>query len=96
MWRRRTSVVHDSSNRAKAGGARRRAYFGPEHGWLDTPVLQREALQEAAVEGPVIIEQYDTTIVLSPGSRAAFDAQGNIVIDLAVGTRLRGADRSPL
>jgi N-methylhydantoinase A/oxoprolinase/acetone carboxylase beta subunit/N-methylhydantoinase B/oxoprolinase/acetone carboxylase alpha subunit len=69
-----------------AGGERRRAYFGPERGWLEAPVLQREALQAAAVDGPAIIEQYDTTIVLPPGSHAALDTEGNIVIDLAAST----------
>ncbi|HYF18944.1 MAG TPA: hydantoinase B/oxoprolinase family protein, partial [Ramlibacter sp.] len=65
-----------------AGGTRRRAYFGPQRGWVEVPVLQRSALGRQPVEGPAIVEQYDTTIVLPYGARASVDAQGNIVVDV--------------
>jgi N-methylhydantoinase A len=60
----------------------RPAYFGPEQGVLQTPVLRREALSDAAVQGPLIVEEYDATVVVPPGCRAARDALGNIVIEV--------------
>jgi N-methylhydantoinase A len=59
----------------------RRAYFGPEHGWIDTPVLRRSDLTSAR-GGPVIIEEYDATCLVPPGARCELDAGGNIVVDL--------------
>ena len=59
----------------------RQAYFGPEAGWLETPVLHRTDL-ETPREGPCIVEEYDATTVVPPGSEAMLDAYGNIVIDL--------------
>jgi N-methylhydantoinase A len=57
----------------------RRAYFGPEHGWLDTPVLRRSDLATAR-SGPVIVEEYDATSLVPPGARCERDAGGNIAI----------------
>ena len=59
--------------------APRRAYFGPELGWLDTPVLFRADLN-AVRQGPCIIEEYDATCVVPPGATALLDDYGNIVI----------------
>jgi N-methylhydantoinase A len=59
----------------------RSAYFGPELGWLDTPVLRRGALAQAQA-GPCIVEEYDATCLVPPGARAALDGFGNIIIDL--------------
>jgi N-methylhydantoinase A len=59
----------------------RQAYFGPERGWLETPVVRRDALAEARM-GPCIIEEYDATCLVPPGTRAALDALANIILDL--------------
>jgi N-methylhydantoinase A len=63
------------------GGGERRAYFGPEHGWLRTPVLRRSELARPRT-GPLIVEEYDATCVLPPGAKAERDAGDNIVIEL--------------
>ena len=60
----------------------RQAYFGPEVGWIDTPVLRRGDIG-AGVEGPAIIEEYDATCVLPPASKATLDQYGNIRIVLS-------------
>jgi N-methylhydantoinase A len=60
----------------------RQAYFGPEQGWLQTPVIGRSELARAR-EGPVIVEEYDATCVVPPGWRTELDAGGNIVIQPA-------------
>jgi N-methylhydantoinase A len=59
----------------------RRVYFGPEAGWLATPILARADLATPR-EGPAVIEEYDATCVIPPGARAALDGWGNIVMDL--------------
>ena len=59
----------------------RRAYFGPDAGWLETPVLRRADLATAR-QGPCIIEEYDATCVVPPQATAVLDEYGNIVIDL--------------
>ena len=59
----------------------RPAWFGTEHGWVETPILRRSDLALARV-GPLIIEEYDATCVIPPGAKASLDAGGNIVIEL--------------
>jgi N-methylhydantoinase A len=59
----------------------RRAYFGAEVGWLDTPVLRRGDLG-AVRDGPCIVEEYDATCVIPPGACAELDDFGNILIRL--------------
>lgn len=56
-------------------------HFGPENGWLETPVLRRSDLAGGKV-GPLIVEEYDATCVVPPGARAGLDTGGNIVIEL--------------
>jgi N-methylhydantoinase A len=59
----------------------RRVYFGPEHDWIETPIIGRGDLVGGRV-GPCIVEEYDATCVVPPEARAALDAWGNIVIDI--------------
>ena len=57
----------------------RLAYFGPTSGLIDTPVLARRALTQP-VRGPLLIDEYDSTIVVPPGWLARLDEQGNTEI----------------
>ena len=51
-------------------------------GWHDTPVLRREALPaDARFDGPAIVEQLDTTVVVEPGFSARRDKLGNLVLE---------------
>ena len=59
----------------------RKAYFGKDHGWIETPILGRDDLQKK-YSGPVIIEEYDATCLIPPKAEAHLDSFGNIVIDL--------------
>jgi N-methylhydantoinase A len=59
----------------------RRAYFGKNHGWIATPVLRRSDLTTAR-DGPLVVEEYDSTCVVPPGAHAGLDAGGNIVVDI--------------
>ena len=73
----------ERTNSSQALGAHppRRVYFGPEHGWLETPVIGRGDLARVT-RGPCIAEEYDATCVVEPGSTAVLDAHGNIVIEV--------------
>jgi N-methylhydantoinase A len=51
-----------------ASSAERKVYFGPGRGWLTAPVVRRSELTEARRNGPLIVEEYDTTIVVPPGA----------------------------
>ena len=58
--------------------ANRKAWF-PQHGTLETPVLNRNRLAAGSqIRGPAIIESLDSTVVIAPGWRARIDAKGFI------------------
>ena len=61
--------------------ADRKAYFGPEQGWLDCAVIAREDLKSAR-KGPCIVEEYDATCLIPPGAHASLDEYGTIMIEL--------------
>ena len=65
-----------------APGTKRRAYFGPEAGWIETPVLARADLS-APRPGPLIVEEYDATSLVPGGTTARLDGYGNVVVDIA-------------
>jgi len=60
--------------------ASRAAYFGPQFGLLDTPVISRDALDATPRPGPFIIEEYEGTTVIPPRATARRDAFGNVVV----------------
>jgi N-methylhydantoinase A len=59
----------------------RRAYFGPEYGWLATPLVPRAALAAEPRDGPVIVEEYDCTTVVRPGWRIRRDEWHNMIVE---------------
>jgi N-methylhydantoinase A len=58
----------------------RQAYFGPELGLVETPVLSRAALEGARV-GPLLIDEHDSTTVVPPSMRVFRDRYGNLVLE---------------
>lgn len=67
--------------------APRQVYFGATHGTYETPILRRSSLAETPRQGPLIVEEYDTTCIVPPHWAAACDAGGNIVL-----TRMEAAE----
>jgi N-methylhydantoinase A len=65
-----------------AGGASRPVYFGPEAGWIRTPVAARAELAAAWRPGPLLVEEFDSTAVVPPGARARRIAWDTIEIEL--------------
>ena len=76
------SMLIDPAGRkpvAEAKG-RRPVWFG---GWHDTPVYWRDHLPlDLHLQGPAIIEQMDTTIVIEPGCTVTSDADGNLIVEV--------------
>jgi N-methylhydantoinase A len=59
----------------------RRVWF--EAGWHETPVYKREFLPvKAKFNGPAVIEQLDTTIIVEPENQVEVDLEGNLIISL--------------
>ena len=60
--------------------SRRRVWFD---GWHDTPVYWRDHLpMKIDLQGPAIIEQMDTTVVIDPGAQVTQDADGNLIVEV--------------
>ena len=52
-----------------------------EQGWQSTPIYQRADVPPGAfLEGPAIIEQLDTTIVIEPDCKVSADEVGNLIV----------------
>jgi len=62
----------------------RQVYFKEGGGFIATPVFQREMLGAGAVlEGPAVVEQMDSTVVIPPRMRAEVDPYGNLLVRVA-------------
>jgi len=58
----------------------RRVWFD---GWHEVPVYWRDSLPlKIDLQGPAIIEQMDTTVVVDPGASVTSDADGNLIIEV--------------
>ncbi len=61
--------------------ATRRVWFS--RGWMDTPIFRRSDIGAGAqVDGPAIVEQMDTTIVIEPACVAEADGMGNLIVTI--------------
>jgi N-methylhydantoinase A len=60
----------------------RLASFSRLHPPDKTPVLARADMPLTPMPGPMIVESYDTTVVVPPDVLARADAVGNIILDL--------------
>lgn len=64
----------------------RRAYFGAHHGWLDTPVYDRERVPTGVrFTGPALLEEMSSTTVVGAGQDVVVDEFGNLIIRLQGG-----------
>ena len=60
----------------------RKVSFG-KNMWTETPIYRREAIPvEQNFEGPAVIEQMDSMLLIFPGDTAKIDRWGNLIIDL--------------
>lgn len=79
---------HAAAWAAEPGGgaaqAVRLAYFGPRYGALQTPVVDRAGLRARARRGPLIVQEYDTSVIVPPECTIALDAHNNIAMNIGV------------
>jgi N-methylhydantoinase A len=76
-----TLAVKASAAAAEIG---RRPVWFADTGFVDTPVLDRDRLQNgAAFAGPAIVEQMDTTTVIPPQAKVNVDAGGYLHVEVA-------------
>ena len=59
----------------------RKAYFGPNADWLTATVVPRRDLAKGAMDGPLIVDEYDTSIVVRPGWHAKLDDWNSVVVE---------------
>ena len=60
---------------------KRPVYFDKEGGFVDCPRYRREKLApNFTIAGPAILEQTDSTLVVSPGWCGQIDASGNLIL----------------
>jgi N-methylhydantoinase A len=73
------SQAHGEPRDARKGV--RPAYFPEAGGYVDTPVYDRYRLGVgSAFDGPAIVEERESTLVVGPGGRAEVDPHGNVVV----------------
>jgi N-methylhydantoinase A/oxoprolinase/acetone carboxylase beta subunit/N-methylhydantoinase B/oxoprolinase/acetone carboxylase alpha subunit len=63
---------------SREAGGTRRADFGD--GPVEVPVRSRDSLAEPA-DGPLLVDEYDTTVVVPPGWVVRLDSSGALVLD---------------
>jgi N-methylhydantoinase A len=74
------------SNRDRARKGVRRAYFPERGGYLETAVYDRYALQPGLrFEGPAIVEERESTLIIGPGGHARVDDWLDIIVELTGG-----------
>jgi N-methylhydantoinase A len=74
---------HSATNgRATLSALVRQAYFGPSHGLQTAPIRRRGGIG-AEENGPLIVEEPDTTVVVPPGWTIQRDVLGNLVLRAA-------------
>lgn len=79
-----TLVAADRPVVAARKGARR-AWFGELGGFVDCPVFDRYLLRPGhEVHGPAIVEERETTSVVTPGSVAGVDRNGTLRIQIGI------------
>ncbi|HEY3227938.1 MAG TPA: hydantoinase/oxoprolinase family protein [Roseiflexaceae bacterium] len=63
----------------------RPAYFPERGGFVETPVYDRYRLPPGATfDGPAIVEERESTVMVGPGGRCRIDEYWNLIVQLAV------------
>jgi N-methylhydantoinase A len=77
-------IEQGSENAEHAVKKMRRVYFDWLGGYGDCTTYDRYSLKaNNVIQGPAIVEQMDTTIVIPPAQTARVDRYGNIIIDIS-------------
>jgi N-methylhydantoinase A len=60
----------------------RKVNFARGEAPVETPIIARRDMSTQSRKGPLIVESYDTTVVVPPGVAARADATGNVILEL--------------
>ena len=72
----------DAGGRLAKPTTRRKVEFNRAKGPQDTPIYARETLLRGmSISGPAVVQQQDTTVLVSPGFVANVDRTGNLIIE---------------
>lgn len=84
-------ISPDNIPRAREQMKERLADFGERYGFVPTPVRTRESLGLETVSGPILIDEYDTTVVVPPGWTVDRHGSGALILERsrAPGSRSR-------
>jgi N-methylhydantoinase A len=76
-----TGVEQAATSTARKGS--RKAYFPELGGYVDTPVYDRYGLSPGAgFDGPAIVEERESTVIVGPDCRFRIDEQLNLIVEL--------------
>ncbi len=79
---RPAAQIRAARSRAAGASTERAAHFGPRFGTVATPVLARGDLGPTPRCGPLIVEEYDATVVVPPRGKAWLHDSHSIVIEV--------------
>jgi N-methylhydantoinase A len=72
------TATGNASSARKGSGL---AYFPEAAGFIETPIYDRYRLGPgAAFEGPAIVEERESTVIVGPGARSRIDAHWNLIV----------------
>ncbi|MDP6871974.1 MAG: hydantoinase/oxoprolinase family protein [Alphaproteobacteria bacterium] len=78
-----SAIVQQHKPDAPARNGSRPAWFPEAGGYVETRIIDRQALAEgASIAGPAIIEDPDSTTVVLPGDVARISSTGHLIIDI--------------
>jgi N-methylhydantoinase A len=60
------------------------AYFGQQHGWLNAQLINRNGLDETPKKGPIIVQEFDATVLIPPNYCVFRDSLDNLVIEMDI------------
>lgn len=57
-----------------------RVNFGSAMGWMETRILGRAAVGETAMAGPIVVREFDTTVLVPPDFTVSRDTAANLLM----------------
>ena len=77
-------AAHEIAQGSAAAPVSSRPVYWRESGWVDCPIFRREDLGAGEwLDGPLIVEEYGSTVVVPAGWGLACDRYGNLVMEKA-------------
>ena len=74
-------IISDSTEKKSSPADTRPVYFHSLNDWIETPIYERGTISLGSrLEGPAIVEQYDSTTVVNPGWRMELGEFGVIFL----------------